>query len=258
MRIFWKRALAAKFAGFTVVLFAGISQPARAAGIPVIDASNLTQNIVTAVQQVVAVERQIQQYQTQLQQYQNMLQNTVAPASYIWDQASSVMRKVVAAQDTLSYYKNQAGSIDSYLSRYQHVGYYRTSPCFTAEGCSSSQLQSVHDAQADNSEAVKRANDAVLKSVDQQQQTLTSDAATLQSLQSQAAGAQGQMQAMQAANQLASAQTNQLLQIRGILSAQAAAAATQASNDADKAALTAAADQTFRSGSYTKSSVQNW
>ncbi|SAL62556.1 P-type conjugative transfer protein TrbJ [Caballeronia humi] len=257
MRTFWKNALAAKVAAIAVVLFAGVSQPARA-GIPVIDGSNLTQNIITAVQQVAAVEKQIQQYQTQLQQYQNMLQNTVAPAAYIWDQASQVMNKLMAAQDTLSYYKNQAGSIDAYLSRYQDVGYYRSSPCFTAVGCSSSQLQAVQDAQANNSTAVKRANDAVLKSVDQQQRTLTSDAATLQNLQSQATTAQGQMQALQAANQLASAQTNQLLQIRGMLSAQAAAAATRASNEADKAALTAAADQTFRSGSYTKSPAQNW
>jgi type IV secretion system protein TrbJ len=257
MRPFWQNALAAKIAALAVVLFADVSQPAEA-GIPVIDGSNLTQNIITAVQQVAAVEKQIQQYQTQLQQYQNMLQNTVAPAAYIWDQASQVMNKLMVAQDTLSYYKNQAGSIDAYLSRYQDVGYYRSSPCFTAAGCSSSQLQAVQDAQANNSAAVKRANDAVLKSVDQQQQTLTSDAATLQNLQSQATTAQGQMQALQAANQLASAQTNQLLQIRGMLSAQAAAAATRASNEADKAALTAAADQTFRSGSYTKSPAQNW
>jgi len=253
-----KNVLAAKAIALAVILVAGMSQQVRAQGIPVIDGSNLRQNIITAVQQVAAVEKQIQQYQTQLQQYQNMLQNTVAPAAYIWDQASQVMNKLMAAQDTLTFYKNQAGSIDSYLSRYQDVGYYRTSPCFTAVGCSSAQLQAVQDAQAKNSQAQKRANDAVLKAVDQQQQTLTSDAATLQNLQLQATGAQGQMQALQAANQLASAQTNQLLQIRGMLAAQATAAATRASSDADKAALTAAADQTFRSGSYTKSSVQNW
>ncbi|AZK89874.1 P-type conjugative transfer protein TrbJ [Xanthomonas oryzae] len=257
MSINVKKFLAAKAAAFAVILCAGISQPAQA-GIPVIDGSNLTQNIVTAFQQVAAVQKQIQQYQTQLQQYENMLQNTVAPAAYIWDQANSVINKLMAAQDTLSYYKNQAGSIDAYLSRYQDVNYYRTSPCFTTAGCSSSQLQAVQNAQANNSQALKSANDAVLKSVDQQQQTLVSDAATLQNLQSQASGAQGQMQALQAANQLASAQTNQLLQIRGMLAAQAAAAATQASNDADKAALMAAADQAFRSGSYTKSPAKTW
>ncbi|MDD0946236.1 TrbJ/VirB5 family protein, partial [Xylella fastidiosa] len=112
--------------------------------------------------------------------------------------------------------------------------------------------------QANNSEALKHANDAVLKGIDQQQQTLISDAATLQKLQLQATTAQGQMQALQAANQLASAQTNQLLQIRSMLAAQATAAATRASNDADKAALMEAADQRFRSGSYTKSPVKKW
>lgn len=105
---------------------------------------------------------------------------------------------------------------------------------------------------------MKRANDALLKSLDQQQQTLTSDAATLQKLQSQAMSAQGQMQALQAGHQLASVQINQLLQIRGMLAAQATAAATSASNDADKAALTAAAAEAFRSGSFTKSVVRKW
>ncbi|AAF84878.1 hypothetical protein XF_2079 [Xylella fastidiosa 9a5c] len=82
------------------------------------------------MQQVAAVEKQIQQYQTQLQQYQNMLQNTAAPSVYIWDQASQVMNKLIAAQDTLNYYKNQIGGIDAYLSRYGDVSYYKTLPCF--------------------------------------------------------------------------------------------------------------------------------
>lgn len=106
MKTFLKNVLTIKVAGLAVVLLAGISPPIQAS-MPVIDSSNLAQNIVSAVQQVAAVEKQIQQYQTQLQQYQNMLQNTVAPATYIWDQASQVMNKLMAAQDTLSYYKNR-------------------------------------------------------------------------------------------------------------------------------------------------------
>nr|GFD13337.1 hypothetical protein [Tanacetum cinerariifolium] len=73
----------------------------------------------------------------------------------------------------------------------QNVNYYRNSPCFTPAGCTEAEAKAVQDAQANNSEAVKRANDAVLKSVDQQQQTLTSDAANLQKLQSQATSARG-------------------------------------------------------------------
>ncbi|MCS6497147.1 P-type conjugative transfer protein TrbJ [Burkholderia thailandensis] len=229
------------------------------AGIPVIDGTNVVQTTISAIQNVAAVEKQIQQYQTQLQQYQNMLQNTVAPAAWVWDQAQQTMNKLVNAQDTLSYYKNQAGSLDSYLSRYGDVSYYRSSPCFSGGGCSSSEMQALQAAQSNGSTAQKSANDAVLKAVDLQQQTLTSDAANLRLLQSQATSAQGQMEAIQAANQLASAQNNQLLQIRGMLAAQAAAQATRAENVADKEALQAVAGQQLRDGSnITTSTPKNW
>lgn len=253
-----KKLLAAKTAALALVIGAVISQPAQA-GIPVIDGTNVVQTTISALNNVAAVEKQIQQYQTQLQQYQNMLQNTLAPAAWVWDQAQQTMNKLVNAQDTLSYYKNQAGSLDSYLSRYGDVSYYRSSPCFSGGGCSTSEMQALQAAQSNGSTAQKSANDAVLKAVDLQQQTLTSDAANLQSLQSQATSAQGQMQAIQAANQLASAQGNQLLQIRGMLAAQAAAQATRAENVADKEALQAAAGQQIRSGSnITNSSAQSW
>ncbi|WP_254218962.1 hypothetical protein [Burkholderia multivorans] len=113
------------------------------AGIPVIDGTNVVQTTISALNNVAAVEKQIEQYQTQLQQYQNMLQNTLAPAAWVWDQAQQTMNKLVNAQDTLSYYKNQAGSLDSYLSRYGDVSYYRSSPCFSGGGCSSSEMQAL-------------------------------------------------------------------------------------------------------------------
>ena len=89
----------------------------------------------------------------------------------------------------------------------------------------------------------------MLKALDQQQDTLQSDAQNLVSLQSQASGAVGQMQAIQAANQLASAQANQLLQIRSILVAQNAAT-TPAQAEADKDAIQGAASESLRAGSY--------
>jgi P-type conjugative transfer protein TrbJ len=56
------------------------------------------------------------------------------------------------------------------------------------------------------------------------------------------------MEAIQAANQLASAQTNQLLQIRSLLVAQQNAAATLAQAQADKEAQQAAASETLGQG----------
>ncbi|NOK48637.1 P-type conjugative transfer protein TrbJ [Burkholderia thailandensis] len=251
-----RKILAAKTAALAVML--GVVISARAQGIPVIDTTNIAQTTVSAIQNVAAVEKQIQQYETQLQQYQNMLQNTLAPAAWVWDQANQTINKLLAAQDVLTQFKSQAGSLDQYLSRYEDVSYYRSSPCFTSSGCTNEQRQALLDAQANGSSSIKAANDAVLKGVDQQQQTLTADAVNLRSLQSQATSATGQMQAIQAANQLASAQANQLLQIRGLLVAQQAAEATRAQVAADREAQQLAASSQFLGGTSKPSSDKQW
>lgn len=250
--------LAAKKALLASLVASTMTLPAKA-GIPVIDGTNVVQTTISAVNNVKAVAQQIQQYQTQLQQYENMLQNTVAPAAYIWDQANSTINKLLQAQDTLNYYKNQAGSLDSYLKRYQDISYYRSSPCFNSNiQCTPEEMAALRNAEKDSSEARKKANDAVFKTIDQQQETLQSDANNLADLQSQASSAKGQMEAVQAANQLASAQTNQLLQIRSLLVAQQNAATTLAQAQADKEAQQAAASEAFHSGSYTKSPEMGW
>lgn len=66
------------------------------------------------------------------------------------------------------------------------------------------------------------------------------------------------MKAIQAGNQLASAQANQLLQIRSLLLAQQNAAVTLAQAQADKEAQQTAAAESFRSGSYSKSPEKKW
>ncbi|SQB21948.1 conjugal transfer protein TrbJ [Citrobacter koseri] len=121
-----KKSLAASFLASIMAL------PATA-GIPVIDGTNVVQTTIKRSPITFRLWlKQIQQYQTQLQQYENMLKNTVAPAAYIWDQANSTINKLLQAQDTLNYYKNQAGSLDSYLKRYQDINYYRSSACFNS------------------------------------------------------------------------------------------------------------------------------
>lgn len=250
--------LAAKKA-LQAILVASITALPAKANIPVLDSTNVVQTTISAVNNVQAVAKQIQQYQTQLQQYENMLQNTVAPAAYIWDQANSTINKLLQVQDTLNYYKSQVGSLDSYLKRYQDINYYRSSPCFNSNiACTTDEINALRKAEQNSSEARKKANDAVFKALDEQQETLQKDADNLADLQTQATSAQGQMEAIQAANQLASAQTNQLLQIRSLLVAQQNAAATLAQAQADKEAQQAAASEIFRSGTYTKSPAKSW
>lgn len=197
------------------------------AGIPVIDSANLSQTIVTAVENVAHTVKQIQQYQTQLQQYENMIQNSVAPDANIWDQATVTMNKLRSSIDTLNYYKNNLGSIDSYLSKFKDVAAYRNSPCYSVNGCSASDRAALKSSEDIWSESQKRATDALFRGLDQQQSALQTDASQLERLQSAAQGATGQMQAIGYANQFASQQANQLLQIRALLIAQQNAIATR-------------------------------
>lgn len=234
-----KRFLAAKVA-LVVAMTASTLQPVQA-GIPVIDGANLTQSIMTALEAVAQTAKQIQQYQTQLQQYENMLQNTMAPASYIWDQAQQTINDLNQATNTIAYYQNQLGSLDAYLGKFQDVAYYRSSPCFSSTGCSDAEWAAMDENRRLASESQKKANDAVFKGLDQQQDNLEADARQLNRLQSGAQSADGQLAAIGYANQLASNQANQLLQIRSLLIAQQNAVATRMQAEADKEAQQQAA-----------------
>ncbi|CAD7741944.1 hypothetical protein LMG31886_45330 (plasmid) [Xanthomonas hydrangeae] len=253
-----KNVLAAKAALVLAVVASPLAFTPAHAGIPVADGLNLSQTTVTALQQVAAVTKQIEQYRTQLQQYENMLQNTTAPAAYIWDQAQSTINKLTAATDTLSYYKQQAGSIDRYLDKFQDVSYYRSSPCFSATGCSAAEKAAMEENRRLASESQKKANDALFRGLDKQQDNLKADARTLERLQANAQGAQGQLEAIGYANQLASQQTNQLLQIRSLLVAQQNAIATQMQAQADRQAQEQASSSALRQGEFRPSPNKTW
>ncbi|MGO3215497.1 MAG: P-type conjugative transfer protein TrbJ [Halomonas sp.] len=241
----------AKIAVLSLFLASNVFSPARA-GIPVVDGTNLMQNTMSAIEAVAQTLKQIEQYQTQLQQYENQLQNTMAPAAYIWDRAQSTINDLVQATNTLEYYQNQLGSIDNYLDRFQDVAYYRGSPCFSNVGCSDAEWAAMDENRRLASESQKRANDAVFRGLEQQQDNLESDASQLMRLQTAAQGADGQLAAIGYANQLASNQANQLLQIRGLLIAQQNAVTTQMQAEADREAqYQASREQLFDMGEPT-------
>ncbi len=218
------------------------------AGMPVIDGANLIENKVAAIENIAQTTKQIQQYRTQLQQYENMLLNTTAPSRYIWADAQRTITALRGEIDTLNYYKRQLGDTDTYLNQFRDLEYYRTSRCAGTAGCA--------EADRFQSEAVKRANDALLRGVDQQQDQLQADAEQLNRLQSEAQGATGQLQAIQFANQLASSQTNQLLQIRAALLAQQNAETVRAQAVADREAREKASSEYLRGTNFVPSKDQ--
>ena len=68
-----------------VVLLISSSWVSVAAGIPVIDAANLVQNTITAVEVVAAVLQRVTIIAQQLEQLKNMIQNTENFPAGTWD-----------------------------------------------------------------------------------------------------------------------------------------------------------------------------
>ena len=258
MKPLTRKVLAAKFALMMVVSsIPGVITPAYA-GIPVIDGANLGQNIMNVIESVAHTAKQIQQYQTQLQQYENMLKNTTQPSMQIWDAATTTMNQLRGSIDTLNYYKTSLGSIDAYLGKFKDTAGYRANPCFSPTGCTPAEWSALKDQERIGSESQKKATDALFKGLEKQQDAMEIDATQLQRLQSAANGAQGQMEAIGYANQLASHQSNQLLQIRGLLIAQQNAVATRNQALADREAKEAAASDQIRTGTFHPSTGRTW
>lgn len=258
MKLFTHKVLAAGVLALLAVSSTPVLIGPAHAALPVIDGSNLSQNIVTAIENVAHTMKQIQQYQTQLQQYENMLQNTTAPAMQIWDSATSTMNQLRNSIDTLNYYKTRLGSIDAYLGKFKDTAAYRGSPCYSVNGCTPAEWAAMKESERWGSESQKKANDALFKSLDRQQDGMQADAEQLQRLQSAAKGSAGQLEAIGYANQLASHQSNQLLQIRALLIAQQNAIATRNQALADREAKESAAAVQLRTGTYRTSAATAW
>jgi P-type conjugative transfer protein TrbJ len=224
----------------------------------VYDPSNFAQNITAAISEVTQELKQVEQYTTQLrelmtakQQLDDMVQNTKQLTHFSWDDAQGTITQLLGITNTIDNFKNQLGSFDNFLGQFQVIDYYRNLPCIGANSCTLSDLAKLAEVDRLSSEARKKANDALFRGVDLQQQTLQKDSAHLRQLQQAAQSSTGRLQALQAANELASEQTNQLLQIRGLLVAQQNALATQMAVQNDKEARAIALEEKFKSGKYT-------
>jgi type IV secretion system protein TrbJ len=223
----------------------------------VFDPSNLAQNITSAISEITQELKQVEQYTTQIrelmtakQQLDDMLQNTQQLTQFNWDDAQGIVSQLLSLTHTIDYYKNQLGSFDNFLGQFQAIDYYRLLPCIGGNTCTSSDRAKLAENNRFGSEARKKANDAMFRGIDLQQQTMKKDAQHLRELQQAAQSSTGRLQVLQAANEFASEQTNQLLQIRGLLVAQQNALATQMQVQNDKEARVLALEEKFKSGQY--------
>lgn len=256
------RFLLSPFFRFFCLLALLLPVPAYSAGIPVIDATNLAQTTISAMEAVNQTLKQIEEYALQLRQYEDQIKNTLAPSAYIWSQAQKTMNNVLALQDQLAYYSRVAGNLDGYLEKFGNPGFYRSSPYFAAPSTDPATLEKqrreVMQAEEWGLEAQKKTNDNVARTLEQQQEALALDASRLEELQSAAQTAQGRLEAIQYTNQLLAQQSNQMLQLRGALMAKMAADNAREQTNAAREARAQAAWEKAHESRYEKSPEVSW
>lgn len=242
----------------SVLLFIQKPINTQASGIPVVDVAGLHQSILQVIENTSQTMKLIEQYETQLQQYQVQLKNSMNLSSFIWTDAKQEIDNLIQSIDTIKHYKNQVGSIDDYLDRFQDFGFYKSYSCFQADGCDENDRNKITENRQKASEARKRTNDALLRSIDYQQKRIANDAYQLQQIQINAESAAGQLEAIQYATQIAGNQAHQLMQIRSLLVAQQSASAALMQAEIDKEAQQEAVRINFWDSTFTPSTGKTW
>lgn len=179
-----------------------------------------------------------------------MVRNTLAPAAYVWSQAEQTYQKALSYQRQFENLTNGSSALENYLRKFGDVNFYTTSPNFGAKKAGETSSQAIA--------ASKSANDALTKTLIEQQQDLARDARALESIQRSTQGAEGRMQAQQAGNQLLAQQNSQLLQLRATLLAQAAADNARQQNETTQAAMMQAQHEKVVNGDLARSMVYKW
>lgn len=224
MRITYIKVLAAK-----LLLLA--SMQAMAWGIPVMDGLNTVQSTISAIEDVTQTIQLADAYKTQLEQYEDQRRNSSGPSHWKWDQADRTLDSVLKTVDAISPMFGGQQGIDDYLAGFKGLDSYsndQLAKCIQSAGCQAAHNQQQQDTQDIRSQQQVLANQAAIRNVVEQQKLIMQDARQLRYLQEIAQGSEGRMAAIQAGNQLASAQVNNLLQLRTLLLAQQQMQAAQA------------------------------
>ena len=205
-----------------LALVANLAAPPPSRAIPVFDAGNFAQNVVTAIESVDQTLTQVLQYQNQLLQYEELVRNGLAPAVYTWDRLVSIHNKLETLATALKNYRHWLNDLQDYLGKFGDLDYYRSAHCYASDlSCPASEwariLGNSKDLEGLGSEARKKTLDRLMRSLESSEGELDEEAQNLRKLQRQSQDAKGQLQAIQAGNQLASAEVHQLMQMREIM-----------------------------------------
>jgi type IV secretion system protein TrbJ len=194
--------------------------------LPVIDAANLVQTTLTALEAIQSVINEVQMIENQVKQIETMLQNTRNFGQGIWDTQAlpRLLRlgQVIDQEQAIAY---TMVNVDS-LFRQRYPGYRPVTDWSRS-----------YDSWASTTLDTLR---GVLNSAGLQGAEFATEQGRIQALQALSDRAAGRMQALQVGNMMAAEQLQQLVKLRQLvlaqINAQTVYMATQTSRDAQRAA----------------------
>ena len=227
----------------------------RAGGIPVIDVAAIAQAIMQYMKQIEDLAEQVRHYQMLVKQYEDMAMNSAQPALYIWSQVENTMEDITNLQAELDRYSKMGSAAWlQHLKNYGNLNGYRGHKFWTTG--SQEDFRDLLEEEVVWSNTQHEANLGLAAVLGDQKASLDTSADRLHKLQSAAAAAKGRLQAIQYGNQLLAQQANQLLEMRAMMAAQAAAENARAMAVAAKEARERAAWEKLTESRYVKSPQQ--
>ena len=94
-----------------------VSFQVNAAGIPVVDAANLADNLKDYVQHLKDYEQVLLDYQNQLNQYERQIKDATRPFSDVWQDVSSVYSDAMEISGGINNLRNNYSQTMDYISR---------------------------------------------------------------------------------------------------------------------------------------------
>jgi P-type conjugative transfer protein TrbJ len=198
-----------------------LAEPASAQW-AVIDAANLSQNVLTAARSLQQVTNQIQQLQNEAMMLENMGKN-------LSNLNFSNIGQITADLNQIGVLMNQAQGI-TYSQASVQAAYQARYPQQYAAGTGFPQLLSDAQARWQDSRAAYQQTMLVQAQI---AQTVQADTAKLADLVTASQGAGGNLQVTQATNQLLALSIKQQLQLQTLLAAQGRAQALAGANNAE-------------------------
>ena len=211
------RTIRSLLAATAVLLGSGLAAAPADAGIPVIDAANLTQNITTALQTTASYMEAVQQYTTQLRQYQTQLENMVEPELQAWQDVNGVNSQFQYTMQDLNSTFAQIGDPQQYAAYFQNAVQMQRNPCYGGGGCAPADLAALAQKAITASGSTTTTLQTNLVDLKKQATGLNTDAGTLATIQTSLQQSSGNEADLKNIAQLLALQNEQTLAMRTLM-----------------------------------------